>query len=416
MGSAPQEADILDHVDAQADEQERFLRELIQAKPVNPPGNEEAAAQLIRPKLEALGFEVTEYEEVEGRPNIVARLPGRGDGPTLLTNAHLDVVPVQDPDAWPCDPFSGEIIDGRMYGRGTCDHKSPIVAMLTAVEALQTNDIELSGDLVFIFDSNEERGGEHGMRYVVENADLQPDMGIYAVTTSLDPAAVDHFEHAGSDNVFRANYGNQVFKITIGGDIKHPLSPEQTDGAGARMARLLPELQSYCDRIKQRQLPLVGHPDAYVTTFESKGRPGRASPEATAHVHRYFGPSEDAEDVYTEFKDFVETSARDLDIPGAITVERIKLMPNVEVSEDHPLVTATSRASELVRGTEPVVSGIPAQAGVTWIVRELEIPMILFGYGNVNLHHAEPEWIEPQDVVDTSKAYALTYMELLGVE
>jgi hypothetical protein len=86
---------VLDHVTATGDSHVSFLKELIRAKPVNPPGNEERAAAVIRPRLETLGFEVDEYTEVEGRPNLVARLPG-GDGPTLLPNAHLDVVPVRE--------------------------------------------------------------------------------------------------------------------------------------------------------------------------------------------------------------------------------------------------------------------------------------------------------------------------------
>lgn len=414
MTGTPNEEAVIDYIQDQADTQIEFLQELIRAQPVNPPGNEEAAAELIRPKLVELGFDVTEYEEIEGRPNIVAQLSGNGTGPTLLTNAHLDVVPVQNPDAWPCDPFSGEIVDGRMFGRGAVDHKSPIVAMLTAIEALQSNNIELAGDLIFIFDSNEERGGEHGMRYVVDNADIDPDMGIYAVTTSLEPDAANYFSEAGRDNIFRANYGNQVFRVEVDGHIEHPLAPAETDGAGARLARILPAIQTYCDETKEKVLPLVGHPDAHITTLESEGRPGRASPAAVVHVHRYYGPSEDADDVYAEFEEHVETAASDIGIRDAVTVDRIKLMSNVETPEDHPLVKATVKASEQVRGRPPTVSGIPAQAGITWLVNEFEIPMILFGYGNVNLHHAEPEWIEPQDVIDTSKAYTLTYMDLLG--
>lgn len=409
------ESAVLERVEARGDEHVEFLRDLIRAKPVNPPGDEERAAELLRPVLDELGFEVTEYTEIEGRPNLVARLPGDGDGPTLLTNAHLDVVPVREPEEWPADPFDAEIVDGKLYGRGACDHKSPIAAMLGAVRAIREADVDVAGDLVFVFDSNEEQGGAHGMQYVVENADLDPDVGIYACTTSLTDEAAAYFDTQGTDNVHRANFGNQVFRVDVDGKLVHPLTPDETDGAGSRLARLLPEIDAYCDDVKDRRAPLVGRLKADVTTVGTEGRPGRASREGTVHVHRYYAPSEDAEEVYAEFAEWVTEAAADLGLADAVTVERVTDMPNVEVPADHPLVRATSRAGEIVRGERPTVAGVPAQTGITWLVRELGIPMVLFGFGNVNFHHAEPEWIEPGDVVDTTKAYALTYMDLLGV-
>ncbi|WP_435063684.1 M20 family metallopeptidase [Halobaculum sp. EA56] len=410
---SPEEAAVLEYLDEHADDHVSLLRELIRAKPVNPPGNEERAAAVIRPILDELGFEVEEYTEVEGRPNLVARLPGSGDGPTLLMNAHLDVVPVREPEKWPCDPFAAEIIDGKLYGRGAVDHKPPIVAMLGAVEALQARDVRLDGDLLFVFDSNEEQGGEHGMKYVVENADIEADMGIYACTTSLTPEAVEYFPNQGPDNVHRANFGNQVFRVTVEGHLEHPLGAAETDSAGSRLARLLPHIEAYCEDVKGREDDLLGRLDAELTTVESEGRPGRASREVRVHVRRYYAPSEDADDVFGEFVGRVESAAATEGIEDAVSVERLSDMPNVEVPESHEMVEATRRSARLVRGREPTVTGVPAQTGITWLVREWGIPMILFGFGNVNLHHAEPEWIDPSDVTDTAKAYALTYLSLL---
>jgi len=403
------------HIQDSADDHVGFLRELIGTKPVNPPGNEERVAQLIRPKLTDVGFDLEEYEAVEDSPNLVARLPG-GDGPTLLMNAHMDVVPVREPDKWPCDPFDPKLVDGKLYGRGACDHKSPIVAMLGAAEALNATNVSLGGDLLFIFDSDEELGGENGMRYVVENAEIDADMGIYAVTNSLTDEAAAYFPTMEKDNITRANFGNQVFMTTIEGQIEHPLAPAETEAAGERLSMLLPELQAYCNEIGTRTEPLVGNLDAQITTIDSDGRPGRASREIRVHIRRYYAPTEDPDEVFAEFESHVDGVSADLGLSDAVTVERIKNMPNTVVSEDHPLVESTLRASQIVRDREPAVTGVPAQTGITWLVKQFDIPMVQFGYGNVNLHHAEPEWIEPKDVIDMTKAYALSYMDLLGAE
>lgn len=408
-----EETAVLKYLDEHADDHVQLLQELIRSKPVNPPGNEERAADLIRPILTELGFEVGEYTEIEGRPNLVARLRGSGEGPTLLMNAHLDVVPVNEPGKWPCDPFAAEIIDGKLYGRGAVDHKPPIVAMLGAVEALQAEGVELEGDLLFIFDSNEEKGGEHGMKYVVENADIDADMGIYACTTSLTPDAVEYFPNQGPDNIHRANFGNQIFRATVEGHLEHPLAAVETDSAGSRVSRLLPHIEAYCEDVKSREDELVGPLDAELTTLDSEGRSARASKEIQVHVRRYYAPSEESDEVFEEFRDRVESAATMEGLHDAVTVERVSDMPNVVVPESHEMIGATERAARLVRGENPTVTGVPAQTGITWLVREWGIPMILFGFGNVNLHHAEPEWIVPSDVTDTAKAYALTYRSLL---
>ncbi|MDJ1434284.1 M20 family metallopeptidase [Halostagnicola sp. A-GB9-2] len=412
---APEEV-IPDAVSTKQSEYVSLLQELIQCEPVNPPGNEHRAADVIRPILDDLGFEVEEYTEVEGRPNLVARLEGDGDGPTLLMNAHMDVVPVDSPKEWPCDPFSGAIIDERVYGRGAVDHKSPIVGMLGAVETLQETGIDLVGDLVFVFDSNEERGGEHGMRFVAENADIDADMGIYAVTSSLSEESAEYFETQGRDNVHRANFGNQVFSVTVEGDLKHPMTPAETESAGERLGRLYPSLFEYCNLISTKEDDLTGSPNAEITTIESEGRPERASPEMTLHVRRYYAPSEESDTVFREFESHMTEAARKEGIADSVTVEQESNMPHVTVPFDHPLVESATYAASQVRDNEPNVAGVPAQTGITWLVRELDLPMILFGFGQVNLHHADPEWIHVDDLVDMVSAYALVYAKLLGEE
>lgn len=409
------ERQVLSSLDGDSDAIVHFLQELIQAKPVNPPGDEWRAAELIKPYLSDLGFEIEVLADVDGRPNLVARLAG-GDGPTLLSTAHLDVVPIQDEEAWPVDPFAAEIVDGKLYGRGACDHKSPIVAMLYAVKAIQEQNLELGGDLLFIFDVNEERGGEHGMEYVVKNTDIEADMGIYACTTGLTDEAAAYFDKQSAYNIYRSNFGNQVYTVTVDGLIKHPMAPAETESAGERVSKLLPEIQAYCDDICTRESGLVDSLEANITTIDCDGWEARAAPKMEVHVHRYYTVEEDPGDVFAEFQDRVQAAAAAEGISDAVTTSLTSDMPPIEVPADHELIEAARKSMETVKGVEPTVTGIPAQTGITWMVQQFDIPMILFGFGNVDLHHAEPEWIEPDDVVDTAKSYALTYLDVLGHE
>ncbi|MDR0783519.1 MAG: ArgE/DapE family deacylase, partial [Propionibacteriaceae bacterium] len=116
-----------------------FLHDLIRANSENPPGREAEAAHLVANRLAAAGLEV-ELQEVEpGRPNVIARLDGQSEE-TLLFNAHLDTVAIGDLGLWSVEPLGGEILDGKIYGRGTADMKAGLAAMVAALEAIAQSD------------------------------------------------------------------------------------------------------------------------------------------------------------------------------------------------------------------------------------------------------------------------------------
>ena len=99
-----------------------LLQRLIRVDTTNPPGNETAAAELLREYLEASGVACRLIAKVPERANLVARIPGRGGGPSLLLLSHTDTV-VADPSEWQVDPWSGELRDGEVWGRGALDMK-----------------------------------------------------------------------------------------------------------------------------------------------------------------------------------------------------------------------------------------------------------------------------------------------------
>src|SRR5512133_4195441 len=104
------------------DEVTELLQELIRVDTTNPPGNETAAAELLRAYLEDSGAECELYARVPERANLVARLPGRGEGPTLMLLSHTDTV-LADPGEWSVDPWSGDLRDDHVWGRGALDMK-----------------------------------------------------------------------------------------------------------------------------------------------------------------------------------------------------------------------------------------------------------------------------------------------------
>jgi acetylornithine deacetylase/succinyl-diaminopimelate desuccinylase-like protein len=144
-----------------------LLQRLIRVDTTNPPGNETAAAELIRDYLEAAGVECELYARVPERANLVARIHGTGDGPSLALLSHTDVV-LADPSEWERDPFGGELVGDEIWGRGALDMKCEVAASAVAVATLAREGWRGGGDLVFIAAADEEVGAGFGLEWLVE--------------------------------------------------------------------------------------------------------------------------------------------------------------------------------------------------------------------------------------------------------
>src|SRR5216683_8085253 len=140
----------------------RELAELVAIDTQNPPGHEARAAQFLRGLLMTDGFEIALQEYKPTRINVVARLEN-GGGPTFAFNTHMDVVPVGD--GWSSDPFVLREADGRLYGRGTCDCKGPLIAMVEAMRMLAADRTSWSGTLLGVFVADEEIASEGAKFY-----------------------------------------------------------------------------------------------------------------------------------------------------------------------------------------------------------------------------------------------------------
>jgi acetylornithine deacetylase/succinyl-diaminopimelate desuccinylase-like protein len=145
----------------------RLLQHLIRFDTRNPPGNERECICYIRDLLEDAGIATTILARHPERPNLLARLRGRGEAAPLLMQGHIDVVPTQN-QYWQHSPFNGDIIDGEVWGRGAVDMKGGVAMMLAACLRAQADPHSLSGDVVLALVADEETGGEYGAQYLVE--------------------------------------------------------------------------------------------------------------------------------------------------------------------------------------------------------------------------------------------------------
>jgi acetylornithine deacetylase/succinyl-diaminopimelate desuccinylase-like protein len=143
------------------DEVTGLLQSLLRLDTVNPPGNETQAAELLRDYLAASGVQAELYGRAPDRGNLVARIEG-GDGPSLAFLCHTDTV-LADPVEWERDPWSGDVVDGEVWGRGALDMKDQVAAGAVAFASLVREGFRPSGDLLYIATADEEVGGVAGV-------------------------------------------------------------------------------------------------------------------------------------------------------------------------------------------------------------------------------------------------------------
>jgi acetylornithine deacetylase/succinyl-diaminopimelate desuccinylase-like protein len=153
----------------------QLLAELIRFDTSNPPGNERACIEWVRGLLEDLGCEVRILARQPERPNLIARLPGRGVCPPLLLQGHVDVVAARG--EWLHEPFAGDLADGYVWGRGALDMKGGVAMMLAAFMRAKAAGVEPPGDVILCLLSDEEDGSDLGANFLVkEHPELFKDV------------------------------------------------------------------------------------------------------------------------------------------------------------------------------------------------------------------------------------------------
>jgi acetylornithine deacetylase/succinyl-diaminopimelate desuccinylase-like protein len=213
-----------------------LLQRLIRFDTVNPPGNERPAQEDLAGLLSAAGFEVELAGRTAERPNLVARLRGRSDGPTLCLLSHVDTV-YATPEEWQHDPWSGDVADGFVWGRGALDMKSQTAAeVAAAIELAQSGWRPAHGDLIVVSVVDEETGGAEGAQWICEH---RPDLVRCDYLLNEGAGAVIPYDGRRVHGVCVAEKGVFRFDLVTDGVAGHASIPKIGDNALVKMAPLL---------------------------------------------------------------------------------------------------------------------------------------------------------------------------------
>ena len=213
---------------------------------------------MLRDYLAESGVASELYAKVPERANLVARLPGRGGGPSLLLLSHTDTV-VADRSEWQVDPWSGELRDGEVWGRGALDMKGEVAASAVAIASLAREGFEPAGDLIFVAAADEEVGDGYGLPWLCEE---HPEA--VRADYALNEGGGERIELAGRALYLcsTAEKMSSPFRLRVHGRAGHASMPGIADNALTKAAPLIERLAAY-----RPELRLEEEADALVQTI-----------------------------------------------------------------------------------------------------------------------------------------------------
>jgi acetylornithine deacetylase/succinyl-diaminopimelate desuccinylase family protein len=389
--------DVENRVVSELDEREviQLTAELIRRPSVT--GEEKSVVELLANFLTDHGLPVELDEAAPDRPNL-ACLWGAEDGPTLLLTGHSDTVPIGN--GWTRDPFAGEIDDGRLYGRGSCDMKAGLAGMAIAMVALKRRMVRPRGRVLFAACVDEEESGI-GTKAAIK-AGLEADWAVIGEPTDLQ--------------TIRAAKGNCYFEVEVSGRAAHAGSPERGANAIYGASRAIAAVEAHHAELQQRRHPLLGSPSCSVGTIEG-GMTVSAVPDSCRfRVDRRLLPDETGESALAEFSHALDRHA----VMPAGTKRREFLrmeMPALELREGHSLIGAVKRAAQDCGGPDLPVGGWSAACDGGYLMRDAGIPTVLLGPGSiVHQAHRPDEFVPIDQLVIAARSYAALAARLISGE
>jgi succinyl-diaminopimelate desuccinylase len=375
-------------------------------RPGDPNGNEQTVAQYVANYLKQMGVEV-HIEEVEpGRPNVIGIVDSGKPGKTLLFEGHTDVVTEGDRSAWTYDPFGAEIVNGRIYGRGTNDTKGNLACMITAVHSLLREKEQWKGKIILCIPCDEE-GMMIGIKHFIRRGWAK----------GVDGAIICEPEE---NQVCIAQKGAMRIVIRVYGKMAHGAIPLSGINPNTRMAKLICELEQLEKREKERlgKHPLLGWPSITPTILKAPvygdAQINVIPDQCMTTLDIRTIPGQDHEELCKEIQHIFERLAKeDPDFKGEFEV--IENRPWTKTSKDDPIVKAVAEAVKRVTKKEPYYNGVPGATDGTFLHLE-GIPIVTIGAGDREIPHQIDEYVDIDELAETTEIYRTAALLFLNEE
>jgi succinyl-diaminopimelate desuccinylase len=356
----------------------RFLQKIVAIDSCDPPGGELEIASYIAAVTSALGLETELDEFLPGRANIVARLRGTGEKPNLVFSAHMDTVPVGTA-AWRSPPFSGAIMDGRLYGRGSSDMKSALAAMIGAMEALSLRSSPLKGDVVLALTAGES-ANLLGARRLVDKG-FQSEIGAFLCG---EPSGLD---------VVIAEKAVLWLRVTATGRLGHVSGDA---GVNAIMA-----INEFLTELKTTSLTCLSHPLLDAPTI----RVGRIDGGSAINLT----PDRCLVDLDVRFPPDVHPMeiVRQLSeaMKAELSIDILDYKPAVESQPGEPFVNLCQTVCEDICRRRPAIRGVSYYSDAAVLLSGLQVPFAIVGPGDLGMSGQPDESVSLANVLQAVQVY-----------
>ena len=357
---------------------------------------EEAVVSILRDALQAEGIAAETVEVAPGRPNLIARVEGPRPGRRLLLCGHTDTVPLNAGD--PGFAFSGELRDGRVLGRGSCDMKGGLAAMFAALVSLQRTAALPAGEVVLAAVVDEEMQSLGTERLVRDG--FRADGAVVGEPTA-NRLALGH-------------RGLEWLEIEISGRAAHGGHPEAGVNAIVAAARFVSLVEErLLPRLAERRHPLLGPPTFNLGTIEGGDQPSTVAGTCRLAVDRRTVPGEAYAAVVEELGELLEVVRAGMPglrwdvrrVPGGMAT--LEHLPSV-CEADHPLARAAGSAIANAAGRTEPGTAFPAWTDAALLSNFAGIPSIVLGPGDLALAHTPRESVAVAEVELAARIYART--------
>ena len=360
-------------IDAHFDEQVKFLQEMVRVPTDTPPGNNAPHAERTAELIKSFGFEAEKHavpeQEVKdyGLASITNLIVRRkyGQGRTVALNAHGDVVPPGE--GWSHDPYGGEVVDGKLYGRASAVSKSDFATFTFAVRALESLNASLKGGVELHFTYDEEFGGELGPGWLLKHGLTKPDLLIAA---------------GFSYEVVTAHNGCLQMEVTVHGKMAHAAIPHTGIDALQGAVGILNALYAQNEKYKQvtSKVPGIKHPYLNVGRIEGGTNTNVVPGKVVLKLDRRMIPEENPAEVEADVRRVIAEAAAAF--PGiTIEIRRLLLANSLQALPGNaPLVNALQKHGEIVFGEAIPTMGTPLYTDVR-LYCERGIPAVIYGAG-----------------------------------
>ncbi|MEJ8547731.1 peptidase [Brevibacillus borstelensis] len=414
---------IRERIEKERDAATELLQEWVREPSVQ--GEERSIQEKIARTLHAMGMEVDLWvmggeellkhpyfvsprTEFSGSPNVVGVWKGTGGGRSIILNGHVDVVPAGDPDQWSHDPFSGEIEDGKLYGRGSTDMKGGNLSSLLAIQVLQALGIRLKGDVIFQSVVEEESGGAGTLAAILRG---------YKADAALIPEPTNM-------KIFPKQQGSMWFRLQVKGRSAH--GGTRYEGVSAiekslQVVSAIAKLEKVRnDRIADPLYAKLPIPiPINIGVIEGGKWPSSVADLVKLEGRMGVAPGEQMEDAKREMAEALAALANDdpwfSEHPVELEWYGARWVPG-DVGEAHPLMEILQEQFVKATGERAVVEASPWGTDGGLLTTLADTPAIIVGPGTTAVAHYPNESVELDEVFRCAEIFALTILEWCGYE